>query len=262
MGVLKPLTHSRWSQVLLENVVLVAQYLQGIASGGDVESSGEKAVFAEMNSLTRSHRPLCVFDVGANVGQYLSLACSCLADREFTIHSFEPSRTAFASLSQSAAGNPNVQLNNFGLGREAGEADLYYNAPGSGLASLTKRNLSCYGIEMDLSEKVRISTVDNYCREHGIEQIDLLKIDVEGHELDVLNGATRMFRSGAIEFVTIEFGGCNIDTRTFVKDFFFFFRDHSMGMFRITPSGHLFELKSYHERLEQFRTTNFFCRRV
>lgn len=63
-------------------------------------------------------------------------------------------------------------------------------------------------------------TVDDYCRESHVEHIHLLKIDVEGHELDVLHGATEMFQRKAIDVVTFEFGGCNIDTHTFFQNFF------------------------------------------
>jgi FkbM family methyltransferase len=55
---------------------------------------------------------------------------------------------------------------------------------------------------MERSEKVRIETIDGYCGERGIERIDLLKLDVEGHELDVLNGGVEMFRKSAIGMVT------------------------------------------------------------
>jgi hypothetical protein len=112
---------------------------------------------------------------------------------------------------------------------------------------------------MGLSERVRIITLDSYCGEHQIEHIDLLKLDVEGHELDVLNGATHMFSKAAISMVQFEFGGCNIDTRTFLKDFFYFFSERGMRIARITPSGYLHEIDSYREVQEQFGTSNFLC---
>lgn len=147
------------------------------------------------------------------------------------------------------------------LSREPAELELFYDAVGSELASLTKRKLDHFGLHMDLSEKVKISTIDAYCSDHQIDHIDLLKVDVEGHELDVLDGGKRMFSRSAIDMVTFEFGGCNIDTRTFFQDFFYFFHDHQMRIARITPAGYLCELQSYQEVFEQFRTTNFMCYR-
>ena len=261
VAISKPITNNRYGQALLEYVAIGAQYLQGIGSGSSVSQSGEIAVFTKLKDSLRSKEELCVFDVGANKGQFLALAHSCLADRRFRIHSFEPSRETYQLLCENAGKYNDAVLNNCGLGRELGERELFYDAVGSGLASLTKRNLDHAGIKMELSEKVKILTIDDYCNGKQIEQIDLLKIDVEGHELDVLAGGKGMFSKSAIGMVTFEFGGCNIDTRTFLQDYFAFFKQHQMRVARITPAGYLHDLDSYRESFEQFRTTNFICYR-
>jgi FkbM family methyltransferase len=257
----KPIAKTRLGQSILEKIVVSAQYLQGIGCGGDVFSSGEAAVFTRLKENADSERTLCVFDVGANKGQFLTLACTCLHDRDFNIHAFEPNRETYEELCQNARQHKNAVLNNCGLGREPGELELFYDTAGSGLASLTKRKGDHFGLHMELSQRVKISTIDDYCTAHEIDRIDLLKIDVEGHELDVLNGGEKMFSRLAVNMVTFEFGGCNIDTRTFFQDFFYFFQDHQMRISRITPAGYLCELKSYKEVFEQFRTTNFMCDR-
>ena len=256
-SVLPRVTGNRISQVLLQKGVNLAQYLQGIGGGAEVISSGENGIFSIVMESIDPERTLNIFDVGANIGQYLQLAYACLNGCRFHIHSFEPSSEAYAALSENARNYSNVTLNNFGLGREMQEAELFYDQAGSGLASLTKRRLAHCGITMGLSERVHIETLDFYCGDHQIEYIDLLKLDVEGHELDVLNGATRMFRKDAIRMVQFEFGGCNIDTRTFLKDFFYFFSDNGMRIARITPSGYLHKIHSYSEVQEQFCTSNF-----
>ena len=136
---------------LLERTVALALYLQGIGSGAKVNSSGEAAVLSKLGS----QKDLCIFDVGANTGQFLTLARKALRDRKFHVHSFEPSRAAFEQLRENARDCSNVSLNHFGLGAEAGEFDLFSDAPGSQLASLTRRNLDHLGIAMQMTEKVR-----------------------------------------------------------------------------------------------------------
>src|SRR5580658_10270018 len=84
------MTANRWSQSLLERTVAFAQNLQGIGSGSEVESSGETGVFTQLKDSVSRGRTLCIFDVGANHGQYLTSACAALASRQFAIHSFEP----------------------------------------------------------------------------------------------------------------------------------------------------------------------------
>jgi len=246
------------SQRGLQFIVFVAQYFMGIGSGSSVDSSGESAVFKML--AQKKQPPYCIFDVGANQGQFLKSALSNLSDGA-QIHAFEPASETFRLLSKNAGNNPSVILNNFGMGKEPGSFELFYDKEGSGLASLTSRRLDHFDIKFSQSEKVTIDTIDNYCALRNIDQIDLLKIDVEGHELDVLAGATGLLGSGRIGMVMFEFGGCNIDTRTFFQDFYYLFTGNGMSLFRISPSGYCCPVRAYSELLEQFRTTNFLALR-
>ncbi|TAK75363.1 MAG: FkbM family methyltransferase [Aquabacterium sp.] len=248
------MTGNGLAQRLLQRNVFVSQYLMGIGSGSSASSSGELAVFKLLRGSVPG--PYCVFDIGANKGQFLGVALQGLAGSAFTVHCFEPGRETFGLLSRRPA-DERVVLNNIGLGREAGSMTLYYDAPGSGLASLTRRRLDHLGIDFGQSEPVRIDTVDAYCEARGISRIHLLKADIEGHELDAFAGASRLFAAGAVDMVTFEFGGCNLDTRTSFRDFWHFFAEAGMRLLRITPSGYLAPLASYQELDEQYRTTNF-----
>jgi len=96
--------------------------------------------------------------------------------------------------------------------------------------------------------------------ERGIARIDLLKIDVEGHELDVLRGSRRALERGIVKLIQFEFGGCNLDTRTTFQDFFYLFRDVGFQVGVVQPTGRLQWLANYDEMLEQYRTTNFVAR--
>lgn len=251
---------NRAGQRLIETTVAACQALQGIGYGADVNSSGESSVLFKLLSLRPSQK-LCVFDVGANKGQFLRAALAILKTPRPDFHVFEPSAYTYRLLSESVGGIDSVTLNNVALGKEAGIRKLFYDLPGSGIASLTKRHLDHFGRSMDICEDVKVETLDQYCEVCSIEKIDLLKLDVEGHELDVLLGSTRMFRAGAISMVTVEVGGANIDTRTFVRDLFDFFSTHQMSIARITPSGYWHKCPYYKEVYEQFRTTNFVCYR-
>lgn len=250
------LSGNRPVQRLLEYSVFVCQYFQGIGSGTSVGDSGEQAVMAR---LLESGRSPVIFDAGANKGQFLQLVLDAVGGRTAAIHCFEPSGSAFAELSRVAAGDDRVQLNHVALGRESGEGQLFYDEQASGLASLSKRNLDHIGIDFNQSETIRIETVDGYCQKHGIDSVDLLKMDVEGHEFDLLQGAESLFARNAVGMALFEFGGANIDTRTFFRDFYLFFDRHGMDIYRITPSGHFVPVSQYSEQCEQFRTTNFVC---
>ena len=227
----------------------------GIGSGGGVSNSGEKAIFNILRE--KFEPPYCIFDVGSNKGQFLQLALDNMKIDNFSVHCFEPGRETFKMLAENSKGNEKIKLNNIGIGKEKGEAILHFDSAGSGLASLTRRRLDHFNIYFEKSEKVEINTIDNYCMENAINHIHLLKLDIEGHELDALAGARNMFDTKSIDIVTFEFGGCNIDTRTFFQDFWYYFNEINMSIYRITPSGYLYPLQSYKEIYEQFRTINF-----
>jgi FkbM family methyltransferase len=249
------MTGSRWGQTCAEKVATLSQFLMGIGAGSDVDGSGEAAIFRSLPSPNSF--PMVVFDVGANMGQFLAVAKRQLHGVQVVFHCFEPGATGYAAVQAQHGMSRDVVLHKLAAGREQGRGELWYDRPGSGLASLTRRDISHFGIEFEQSESVEITTIDAYCASHGIDRIDLLKMDIEGHELDALAGATQMFERAAIRAVLFEFGGCNIDTRTFFRDFWQFFEQHQMRVYRVTPGGFLSPIERYAESLEQFRTTNF-----
>lgn len=61
--------------------------------------------------------------------------------------------------------------------------------------------------------------------------------------------------------VLFEFGGCNIDTRRFFRDYWHFFENTTMEIFRTTPSGYLIKIEKYKEDYEQFCYSNFVAKR-
>jgi len=237
----------------------------GIGAGAVTETSGEQVIIdllRQASARLSPERPLCIFDVGANKGQFLSMLLGGLGSTTLHLHAFEPSSTAFAALTAAHGNDPRLTLNNVGLGREETSMTLYSDSDASGIASLYRRRLDHFGLTFDQSETVSIEMLDVYRERKRVEQIDLLKLDVEGHELDVLAGAQKSFGAGRINMVTFEFGGCNIDSRSFLQDFFYFFKQYnSFDLFRITPAGYLAPVTAYREVYEQFRTTNYLARR-
>lgn len=261
---LKTLSRSDAGQRLLERSVNALQFYMGIGSGGLPSSSGEKILCELLRRKYRPlNRPLCIFDVGANQGQFLEMLAAGLDGIPKVIHAFEPSATAFQELSRRHGTRDDLRLNRLALGSKKGQVTLHYDHEGSSLASFYKRRLEHFHIALADSEVVDVNTLDNYREIHDIGEIDLLKLDVEGSELEILEAGMESFRQSRIDMVTFEFGGCNIDSRTFFQDFYYFFqRAGSYNLYRLTPTGHLARIADYRELYEQFRTTNFLALRA
>ncbi len=150
-----------------------------------------------------------VFDVGANRGDY-ARAVVADAGRRARIEAFEPSADAAGVLREWADGVPHVRVHGVGLSSQEHEAVLVGPVPGSRAGSVYDRSRRLDWRD-EHRETVKLTTLDNFCAAHGTERIDVLKIDVEGHELEVLRGAALMLQMGRIEAIQFEFGAPNVD---------------------------------------------------
>jgi len=215
---------------------------------------GSSSLSMEVKSVKKLIGDGNVFiDCGGNIGNYTNEILKVFSNSK--VHVFEPSKKNIQILNSKFKDKKNVVINGVGLSNINDESLLYSNESGSGLGSLTKRRLDHFGMEFDFSEKIKLTRLDKYWSENiKSEFIDLLKIDVEGHELNVLEGLGGKIEN--VRSIQFEFGGCNIDTKTYFQDFWYFFKEHDFTVFRISPIG-LIKIKKYKELYESFTTTNF-----
>ncbi|MGG5818826.1 FkbM family methyltransferase [Falsiroseomonas sp. HW251] len=139
----------------------------------------------------------CVFDVGANCGQS-SLAFLGLFPAA-RIHAFEPVSASFAELCRAVEGEPRVACHRLALGSAEGEVRV--TTSGTSVSNAILRDGATVA-----SEPVRRETGDGFCAAHGIERIGYLKIDTEGHDLEVLRGFSGMLRDQKVDFLEVEAG--------------------------------------------------------
>lgn len=224
----------------------------GFAQGkGYGTATIKQEVSCMLSQLGRA--PALAVDIGGNVGEYTAELIQRFPG--LPVHVFEPASVNVAKLRQRFAAQPHVVINPVAVAEANSSAVLFSDAPGSGLASLSKRQLDYRGISFECREEVQTIRFEDYWRQAlGSRTIDILKLDIEGHELDALRGMGEAIR--AVRVVQFEFGGCNIDTRTFFQDFFRFFTGAGFRLHRITPLG-LDAIDQYREIDEFFSTTNF-----
>jgi FkbM family methyltransferase len=152
--------------------------------------------------------PRCIFDVGAHVGQTARKFAEAFPSAE--IYSFEPDSRSFAALRAATASLPRVHAVRTAMGAGTGEATLYQNAYDQTNSLLpnaaTAAEFVLYPgyVRPTGTEHVPMTTVDHFCAEHGIGSIDLLKMDVQGYELEVLKGASATLKAAAVPLIYTE----------------------------------------------------------
>jgi FkbM family methyltransferase len=255
---LTPLYGKKKYQPLFESLYRMSLTGMNIGGGTNVADSGELNVLHYIRSKMGNGVRAVIFDVGANIGDYSLLLHEVFGDA-VEIHSFEPSEKTYAELVRNLDGKVKGTRHHFGLGDRENRTSLYSNADGSGLASVYKRKLDHFNIDMNQVEEVEIRTLDGFCKDRGIDHILFLKLDVEGHEKKVLEGAGRMLAAGKIDFIQFEFGGTNIDSRTFFQDFYYILHDH-YNIYRIVKDG-IYPVQGYGEVYESFLPTNYLAER-
>jgi FkbM family methyltransferase len=225
----------------------------GMGKGFGAATTTVEAQVVANFAKNRNIKKVIALDVGANVGNWSASIIEAIPTA--SVVAFEPSNEAYKTLTKRFKNQDAVLCINSALGKTDEKAMLYSDQSASGLASLTKRRVVHFGIDFDYEEEVEIARLDTWIREQqkGFSP-NILKMDVEGHEMEVLLGAEETLN--AIEIVQFEFGGSNIDTRTFFQDFWYFFKNLGFDVYRITPRGSLL-VDTYRESDETFRPTNY-----
>jgi FkbM family methyltransferase len=166
---------------------------------GDASPEKSPRIYT-IRKLLPGFAPRVVFDVGANLGQSARVLLAAFPDA--TLYAFEPVESTFDALAANLAGEPRAQLFNLALGRRTGEAYVTARAhsPTNRLVEaptfFARRKL----------ERVAVVAGDGFCADHGIERIGFLKVDAEGHDLDVLIGFQRMLTEMRIDLLEAEVG--------------------------------------------------------
>lgn len=139
-----------------------------------------------------------ILDVGANVGQTAHGLVRYFPDAE--IHCFEPVSETFTALRQRYGTLANCHCLAFGAKR--GEMEIStFSDPELNSFSPVRSDAVPVG-----SERVLVDTIDQWCEDQHIKGIDILKMDVQGWEMNVLRGAANTLDRRSVRFVLAEVG--------------------------------------------------------
>jgi FkbM family methyltransferase len=215
--------------------------------GSQFASNGERCVLERLAAA----RLRLAFDVGANVGHWSEAVAGLWPDCR--VHAFEVAPETFAVLQARLAPLAGrVTCHQLGLSDRVGPQPMYYFPDAPELTGDTRRHVQQRSIEFEAD----LSTLDAFCRAQGIEAIDFLKIDIEGAEHRLLEGAAEALAQRRIKVLQFEYGAFSIDTRFLLKDFFALLG----GQFEIGKIYPTYvDFGDYDWRSEDFRFANYLC---
>jgi FkbM family methyltransferase len=165
----------------------------------------------EANFVTRYLSSGMVFlDIGANLGQYTLLAAQKVT-ASGQVHSFEPSERMFAELSFNVQLNSISRfcsLNRLAVSDKIGHTNLSRYSPGAEVFS-SLGNHSRVEAKVIGYDPVETITLDAYIQHHGIQHVDLIKMDIEGAELPALKGGRRLLLRPDAPAIILEMADVN-----------------------------------------------------
>ena len=145
-----------------------------------------------------------ILDVGANSGQFSKVVSNLYPNAQ--IETFEPLPDLYAKIRKQFETNKNVTIHNVALGNEIGSIKFNKNKYGhiSSILDISEENKHYPKEKNDLNQiEVAIKTLDSYAfLSNKPKSISLLKLDVQGYELEVLKGGEKTIEH--LDYIVIE----------------------------------------------------------
>lgn len=196
--------------------------------------------FIDFFSKVYKEEPI-VFDVGAHIGDYTKKILNKIPNAR--IYAFEPNPSTFNILKRRIK-NKNFLPVNLGIGRKNYNTKIYDYSLGKG-----SLHASIYrGVFQDIYNKkatairVKIVSLDHFCKKNKINHINLLKLDIEGGEYEALKGAKKLIQNKKIDIIQFEFNTMNILSKVFFIDFWKMLKNYKI--YRMLPKE-LLKIKKY-----------------
>jgi FkbM family methyltransferase len=212
---------------------------------GDIELNGERWLLERLGPS----RPAVVLDVGANRGEWTEQVLRDCPSAH--VHAFEPVPATYALLEGRFAANGRVDTHNVALTEPGIDTLRMWVEHETGSMS------SATAAPRPNSAEVRVPclTGDQFLAQHELSHVDLLKIDVEGHEMQVLDGFAAALGAGVIDVVQFEFTLWAAIARRWLADYYEVFEGHGYAVGKLLPRR--VEWKDYEPVDEQFLRCNF-----
>ena len=162
------------------------------------ETNGEYWLVKQV--LARAGSDAVLLDIGANKGDWTEQVLACARDAALPvhIHAFEPFSATRQMLEARFTTNASVAVHACAMSNRPGAATLYANHAGSGTNSM-------HPVSGKHQESIAVTTLDEFLTQQNIDTVTFAKIDVEGFDGLVLEGARGSLAKGVFDLVQFEY---------------------------------------------------------
>lgn len=146
-----------------------------------------------------------IYDIGANIGTWTLLAKAVIPGAE--IHAFEPLLSHQEGFVQNTRGIEDIVLHGIALGSANREESLHVTdfSDASSILPLTQKSEEHFGLKEVRNIKVQTKKLDEYRMVRDFPLPDLMKLDVQGYELQILNGGRECLKSSKAVILEVSF---------------------------------------------------------
>jgi FkbM family methyltransferase len=182
-------------------------------------------VYGEIGQPEPESGSVVSVDAGAYIG-IVSLAMAHFGPANQVVHSFEADEVNYARLLENVAAvlEGSIVLHRQAVSDFEGTADFSRNQdPGTNTLSITQDGSAD---SISVVSSVPVTTLDALARKEKIDRIDVLKIDVEGADLEVIRGASGLLAAGRVRAIVVEIA-LTVERRTEMNDVL---REHGLTL--------------------------------
>lgn len=212
----------------------------------DIYSNGELVVLKKISMFN----PSVIIDGGANIGNY-SLRVNEICPSAL-IYSFEPVKHTFEILKKNVENHNNIIPIDRGLYKENCRRTIHVFKSNTHSSLFDFERRVSKSIEQ---QKIELIRGDDFISDYEINEVDFLKMDLEGAEYDALLGFEQSIMNDKIKVIQFEYGQVNIHTKKLLVDFYDFLESNGYVIGKVFPK--IVEFREYDFLYEDFLGPNF-----
>jgi FkbM family methyltransferase len=215
--------------------------------------NGEYWLLKKIICSSSFSKPIYI-DIGSHLGSWSSYAQTLIRMSGTKplghIYAFEPATDSYAALSEKFKSSEIISLNKLALSDQSGIRNFFICGTKVGINSLSETG-DAIGIEQIYSQRL-----DNFLAQRQIEQVVFVKSDAEGHDFNIICGATDMLEQGRVEIWQFEYNHRWLAEKRHLKDVFEFIADKPYRLGKLYNNG-IEIYDNWHPELERFFEANY-----